>query len=120
MSRALASLGRFPEAHDAFNHAMALAPRIAGHRRLAAVMPMSLSRGAIAMLPSVARNQPRVPGDPSITLSGAAAARQSRSQAPLSPSSFQIRVAAGWFAGDRRQVCAWASPQCRFPVPGYA
>jgi len=26
MSRALASLGRFPEAHDAFNHTMALAP----------------------------------------------------------------------------------------------
>ncbi len=35
MSRALASLGRFPEAHDAFNHTMALAPaNIALHAEL--------------------------------------------------------------------------------------
>ncbi len=38
--------------------------RIAGHRRRAAVMPMSLSPGAIVMLPSIARNQPEAPGDP--------------------------------------------------------
>ena len=37
--------------------------RIAGHRRRAAVMPMSLSRGAIVMLPSIARNQPGVPDE---------------------------------------------------------
>ncbi len=36
--------------------------RIAGHRRQAAVMPMSLSRVAIVILPSIARNQPAVPG----------------------------------------------------------
>jgi hypothetical protein len=35
MSRALASLGRFPQAHDAFNHAMALTPaNIALHAEL--------------------------------------------------------------------------------------
>src|SRR4051794_9030890 len=37
--------------------------RIAGHQRRAAVMPMSLSRGAIVVPPSIARNQPGVPDE---------------------------------------------------------
>ena len=40
--------------------------RIAGHRRRTVVMPMSLSRGAIVMLPSIARNGTSLKLGPSV------------------------------------------------------
>ena len=62
MSRALASLGRFPEAHDAFNDTMALAPaNIALHAELGETLVLE-AQGTVT--PAAEDEFAKAPDDP--------------------------------------------------------
>src|SRR5215472_2383542 len=74
MSRALASLGRFPEAHDAFNHTMALAPaNIALHAELGEALVLE-AQGTVT--PAAEDEFAKAPDDPRSRYYAAEAALQ--------------------------------------------